>query len=120
VNRHVKRLEHQLDTEVVGHRPAHDLAGVRVEHEGKIPPSLPASSIREVRHPEAIGSCLGTKLRLTVLARQGTAEPAPASGARASAATARADGVPRKEWIDGEVETIRLAGLEAGPHNSKL
>ena len=66
-------------------------AGEGVEHEGEIQPSLPASGIRDVRHPQAIGG-FGDEIALDQLRRGGgTFEPVPAGGARVSAATATAD-----------------------------
>ena len=63
----------------------------RIEHEGEIEPSLPASSIGDVRHPKAIGG-FGDEVALDqVRCSRGTFEPVLAAGARASAATATAD-----------------------------
>ena len=55
VDRHVERIEHQFGPKVVGHRPTHHSSGEGIQNKGKVQPSLPASGIRNVRNPEAIG-----------------------------------------------------------------
>jgi hypothetical protein len=82
VDRHVEGIEYQLGAEVVGHRPAHDLAGESVEHESKIEAPFSASSIGDVRNPKAIGTFGCEVAHHQVRRVRGTFEDVPAGGVR--------------------------------------
>lgn len=54
MNRHVKRIDDDLLSKVVRHRPADDAATKCVENDGKIKKTRPRGNIRYIGHPQAI------------------------------------------------------------------
>src|SRR4029450_11579208 len=58
---HVQGVQDQLGAEMVGHRPADDPAGERVEDDGEVEPALTGALLGDVSDPQAGGSW-GTEL----------------------------------------------------------
>ena len=53
---HVQGVQDQLGAEMVGHRPADDPAGERVEDDGQVEPALVGALLGDVSDPQAVGS----------------------------------------------------------------
>jgi hypothetical protein len=53
---HVQGVQDQLGAEVVGHRPADDPAGERVQDHGEVQPALTGALLGDVSDPQAVGS----------------------------------------------------------------
>jgi hypothetical protein len=51
---HLQRLQRERDAHMVGHRPADDPAGVRVQHGGKVQPPLGGPQGRQVGDPQLV------------------------------------------------------------------
>jgi hypothetical protein len=53
---HVQGVQDQLGAEMVGHRPANDPAGERVEDNGEVRPAVTGALLGDVSDPQAVGS----------------------------------------------------------------
>jgi len=53
---HVQGVQDQLGAEMVGHRPADDPAGERVEDDSEVQPALTGALLGDVSDPQAVGS----------------------------------------------------------------
>ncbi len=53
-NRHLERVEHKVGPEMIGHRPADDLAAPGVEHDGKVEESARGRHEGDIGHPELV------------------------------------------------------------------
>jgi hypothetical protein len=56
---HANRVQDELGAQVVGHRPAHDLAAEGVDHDGEVDEALPGAQIADVGDPQLIGDGSG-------------------------------------------------------------
>ena len=54
--RHVERVQHELGAQVVRHRPADDPSAPRIDHHRQIQEPRPRRHVRDVRHPELVGT----------------------------------------------------------------
>ncbi len=54
--RHVERVQHELRAQVVRHRPADDSSTPRIDHDRQVQESGPRRHVRDVRHPELVGT----------------------------------------------------------------
>ena len=58
-----QRLEHELGAQMIGHRPAHDPAAARVDHDREEQESGPGRHVGDVGDPELVG-CIGLESTL--------------------------------------------------------
>jgi len=54
VHSHLQRVDDELGTHVVSHRPANDRAGVGVLDSGQVQPALPRAQIGDVSEPQHV------------------------------------------------------------------
>ena len=68
-DRHVQRRQHQLGAQVIGHRPADDLARIHVQHHCEEQKPGPGRDVRRVSHPQPI-RCFSIKPPLHQILRR--------------------------------------------------
>jgi hypothetical protein len=68
--RHLERVDDEARAHVRRHRPAHDLAGVRVLDRGQIEPALPGPQVSDVRDPQHVRA-IGSELPLDEICGRG-------------------------------------------------
>jgi hypothetical protein len=68
-HRHVQRLEHELGSEMVGHRPAHDPPAERVEHHRQEQKTRPGRDVGDIGDPQTVGG-IGHELALHQIGRR--------------------------------------------------
>ena len=54
--RHVERVQHELGAQMIRHRPADDPSTPRIDHDRQIQEPRPRRHVRDVRHPELVGT----------------------------------------------------------------
>src|SRR5712672_920692 len=53
-DRHFQRIQHQLGAQMIGHRPADDLAAPGIQHDGEVQKAACRRYEGDVRHPELV------------------------------------------------------------------
>ena len=73
---HFKRIEDELGAQMIGHRPADDLAAPGVQHDRKVEKARERGNERDVRHPQDVRR-LGREVAIDEVRRRSNLPIAP-------------------------------------------
>ena len=112
---HFQRVEHQLGAQMIGHRPADDLAAPGIQHDGEVQKAACRRHEGDVRHPELVRPG-GDEVPIDQI-RGGSGFLCPPRGRRPGAPAAGADESGRAHQSGDALAPVLLAScLERGLH----
>lgn len=114
-DRHFQRIQHQLGAQMIGHRPADDLAAPGIQHDGEVQKAACRRYEGDVRHPELVRPG-GDEVPIDQI-RGGSGFLVPPCGRHPGAPAAGADQSGRAHQSGDALAPVLLSScLERGLH----